>query len=109
MFEELNLQDECLLPTSHTKIRSYVCHQNLDAMRIKASLHRLQAVVEGQDIAGLVLLLKELVPDYNPGTDLLRAALSVKPYNTGPDKIPVQRAQTENPALAHLSSATRLN
>jgi len=109
MFEELNLQDECLLPTSHTKIRSYACHQNLDAMEIKASLHRLQAVVEGQDIASLVLLLKELVPDYNPGTELLRTALSIKPYNPGPEKIPVQRAQTEDSVLTHLNSATLLN
>jgi FlaA1/EpsC-like NDP-sugar epimerase len=109
MFEELNLQDECLLPTSHTKIRSYVCHQHLDAMRIKASLHRLQAIVEGQDIASLVLLLKELVPDYNPGTELLRTALSVKPHTAGPEKIPVQRAQTENPSLAKRASATLLN
>jgi FlaA1/EpsC-like NDP-sugar epimerase len=109
MFEELNLQDECLLPTSHTKIRSYVCHQNLDAIGIKASLHRLQAVVEGQDVASLVLLLKELVPDYNPGAELLRTALSVKPYNAGPDKIPVQRAQTETPAATKLKPAALLN
>ena len=109
MFEELNLQDEHLIPTSHAKIRSYVCHQNLDAMQIKASLHRLQAIVEGQDVANLVLLLKELVPDYNPGAELLKTALSIKPYSAGPDKIPVQRAQTESPALAHLSSANLLN
>ena len=109
MFEELNLQDECFLPTSHTKIRSYVCHQHLDAMGIKASLHRLQAIVEGQDIASLVLLLKELVPDYNPGTELLRTAMSVKPYNAGLEKIPVQRVQPENTPLAKLASARLLN
>jgi len=81
MFEELNLQDEHLVPTSHPKIRSYVCHQDLDAMQIKASLQRLQAIVEGHDVANLVLLLKELVPDYNPGTELLKTALSIQPYN----------------------------
>jgi FlaA1/EpsC-like NDP-sugar epimerase len=109
MFEELNLHDEHLLPTSHAKIRSYVCHQNLDAMQIKASLHRLQAVVEGRDIAMLVLLLKELVPDYNPGTELLKAALSIKPYNAGPDKIPVHRADSEAPAVTKLNPAALLN
>jgi FlaA1/EpsC-like NDP-sugar epimerase len=109
MFEELNLQDEHLLPTSHAKIRSYVCHQNLDAMQIKASLHRLQAVVEGQDIARLVLLLKELVPDYNPGSELLKTALSINPYNTGPDKIPVHRAESETPAVTKLKPAALLN
>ncbi|MGO9936537.1 MAG: polysaccharide biosynthesis protein [Terracidiphilus sp.] len=110
MFEELNLQDEHLIPTSHAKIRSYVCHRNLDAMQIKASLQRLQAIVEGHDVANLVLLLKELVPDYNPGTEFLKAALSIKkPYNSGPDKIPVPRGQTEIPVVAERTSAALLN
>jgi len=58
------MQDEHLIPTSHSKIRSYVAEQNLDAIQIKASLQRLQSIVEGQDIANLVLELKDLVPDY---------------------------------------------
>jgi FlaA1/EpsC-like NDP-sugar epimerase len=109
MFEELNLQDEHMIPTSHAKIRCYVCNQNLDAMQIKASLHRLQAIVEGQDIASLVLMLKELVPDYNPGTDLLKTALSIKPYNAGPDKIPASNEHNETPVAAKLMPAALLN
>jgi FlaA1/EpsC-like NDP-sugar epimerase len=109
MFEELNLQDEHLIPTSHAKIRSYVCHQNLDAMQIKATLQRLQAIVEGQDVANLVLLLKELVPDYNPGTELLKTALSIKPYNVGPDKISARSEQSETPVVAKLTSVALLN
>jgi hypothetical protein len=69
----------------------------------------LQAIVEGQDVANLVLLLKELVPDYNPGTELLKTALSVKPYNTGPERIPVHREQTETPDVAKLKPAELLN
>ena len=92
MFEELNLHDEHLVPTSHAKIRSYACYQGVDAMQLKASLLRLQAIVEGQDVANLVLLLKELVPDYNPGSELLKTALSIKPYDAGSDKIPVHSA-----------------
>jgi len=95
MFEELSLQDEHVIPTSHAKIRSYACYQDVDAMQLKASLLRLQAIVEGQDVANLVLLLKELVPDYNPGTELLKTALSIKPYDAGPDKIPVHSGQAE--------------
>jgi FlaA1/EpsC-like NDP-sugar epimerase len=109
MYEELNLQDEHLIPTSHALIRSYVCHQNLDAMQIKVSLQRLHATVEGQDVANLVLLLKELVPDYNPGSELLKSALSIKPYNAGSDKIPVRREQTETPAVAKLTPAALVN
>jgi hypothetical protein len=79
-------------------------------MQIKASLHRLQAIVEGQDVANLVILLKELVPDYNPGAELLKSALSIKPYSAAPDKIPVHRAQPETPAaVAKLTPAALLN
>jgi FlaA1/EpsC-like NDP-sugar epimerase len=109
MYEELNLQDEHLIQTSHAKIRSYFCHQNLDAMQIKASLHQLQAIVEGQDVASLVVLLKELVPDYNPGTALLKTALSVKPFNTAQENLPVRRAPAESSAAASLTQAALLN
>jgi FlaA1/EpsC-like NDP-sugar epimerase len=109
MFEELNLQDEHLIPTSHAKIRSYVCHQDVDAMQLKASLLRLQAIVEGQDVANLVLLLKELVPDYNPGTELLKTALSIKPYDAGPNKIPVHSGQTETSVVAKSTPRALLN
>jgi FlaA1/EpsC-like NDP-sugar epimerase len=109
MFEELNLHDEHLIPTSHAKIRSYVCNQDVDAMQLKASLLRLQAIVEGQDVASLVLLLKELVPDYNPGTGLLKTALSVKPYEADPDKIPVHSGQTATQAGPTRTPTTLLN
>jgi FlaA1/EpsC-like NDP-sugar epimerase len=105
MFEELILQDEHLIPTSHAKIRSYVCHQNHDAMQIKASLQRLQAIVDGQDVANLVLLLKELIPDYNPGTELLKAALAIKPYEAVPEKTPSLREQADAALIAKLSAS----
>jgi len=109
MFEELNLQDEHLMPTSHSKIRSYVGHQNHDAMQIKASLQRLQAIVEGQDVANLVLLLKELIPDYNPGNELLKTAMAIKPYDAVPDKIPVRREQTDTQLAVKLTPAALVN
>jgi FlaA1/EpsC-like NDP-sugar epimerase len=109
MFEELNLYDEHLIPTSHSKIRSYVGHPNIDAMQIKASLQRLQAIVEGHDVANLVLLLKELVPDYNPGAELLKTALSIKPYGAGPDKSPAHSRQTETSVSHAQTPATLLN
>jgi FlaA1/EpsC-like NDP-sugar epimerase len=83
MFEELNLQDERLVPTSHPKIRSYVSNQNLDALHIQASLRNLHQIAERQDVANLVLTLKELIPDYNPGSELLKTALSTKPNHVG--------------------------
>jgi FlaA1/EpsC-like NDP-sugar epimerase len=109
LYEELNLQDEHLIPTSHAKIRSYVCHRNPDAMQIKASLSRLQAIVEKQDVANLVLLLKELVPDYNPGAELLKAAFSYKTDHAVRVKIPVHSVQSETPAAAKPTQTALLN
>jgi FlaA1/EpsC-like NDP-sugar epimerase len=109
LFEELNLQDEHLIPTSHAKIKSYVCHRNPDAIQIKASLNRLQAIVEKQDVANLVLALKELVPDYNPGAELLRAALSANTDHSPWAKIPVHSVKSETPAAAKLTSAALFN
>jgi FlaA1/EpsC-like NDP-sugar epimerase len=107
MFEELNLQDEHLIPTSHPKIRSYICPQNPDATQ--ALLLRLKAIAEERDVASLVLLLKKLIPDYNPGSQLLEAAMSAKPRHAGYDKIPVRRAQSEPEILAKLKSSAILN
>ena len=50
LFEELNLQDEHLVPTSHDKIRSYVSPYNLDAMQIKASCRTCNRHCERQDV-----------------------------------------------------------
>ena len=94
MFEELNLRHESLTSTSHPKIRSYIGHQSPDAAQIAASLNRLRTIVEMQDVASLVLLLKELIPDYNPGSDLLKAALSSKP-----ERVP--RTVAQIPQIPH--------
>jgi FlaA1/EpsC-like NDP-sugar epimerase len=111
LFEELNLHDEHLVPTSHAQIRSYVSPYDVDVRRIKAYMQELQQIVNVQDIARLVLLLKELIPDYNPGSQLLKVAMSVEPAATsGPSKLQLPAAQTEGPVpVKKLASATRMN
>src|SRR5579863_8005612 len=83
MFEELNLQDERLVPTSHTKIRSYISDCDLDPRQIQTSLRHLHQFAQREDVANLILTLKELIPDYNPGTELLKTALLVKSNHMG--------------------------
>jgi FlaA1/EpsC-like NDP-sugar epimerase len=109
MFEELNLQDEHLIATSHAKIRSYVGNHNADAKQIKAFLLRLQQTSEEQDIAGLVLLLKELIPDYNPGAELLKSALLAKTDHAVRAKVPALSVQPETQVGAKLTPAALLN
>ena len=99
MFEELNLGDENLATTAHPKIRSYRSQPSFDHARIKLFLHRLEAVSQAGDVAALVLLLKEAIPDYNPGSDLLKAALHP---NAGmgtwsPPAIPAAQTETAHP------------
>jgi FlaA1/EpsC-like NDP-sugar epimerase len=84
MFEELNLEHERLVQTSHSKIRSYVSNHYLEALQIQASLRSLRQFSERQDVANVVLTLKELIPNYHPGSELLKTALSAKPTRIGP-------------------------
>ena len=76
LYEELNMRDEWLVPTSHVKIGSYISHSGPDPKRIRGYLLEFQRIVDTQDVGHLILLLKELIPDYNPGSRLLKLALS---------------------------------
>jgi FlaA1/EpsC-like NDP-sugar epimerase len=109
LFEELNLQHESLVPTSHSKIRSYVCHHHLDEVQIKKIMHRLQQIVEEQDVTSLVLMLKELVPGYNPGSKIQNAAMSVQPIHVRRDTIQVPSGQVESVLSASLTTLSRVN
>ncbi len=111
LYEELNLEDEHLVPTSHAQIRSYVSPYDVDVRQIKAYIQELQQVVSAQDVARLVLLLKELIPDYNPGSELLKIALSAEPtHKSGPAKLQIASGQAEGPvAVKKVASVTRMN
>lgn len=93
LFEELNLRDERLLPTSHAQISSYVSPNDPDPRQLEARLQELRVIVERHDIARLVLLLKGLVPEYNPDTQLLTTAMAIESSIIEPigSSIPAQR------------------
>jgi FlaA1/EpsC-like NDP-sugar epimerase len=73
LHEELNLEDENLLPTCHEKIRSCVSVYSVDSQQIESCLQSLEEAVGGRDVTGLVSLLKEMIPDYTPDSALLKA------------------------------------
>ena len=75
LLEELNMQDECLHLTSHPKIKSYSRSSELNANMLNAYLQKLHQIADLQDVSALILLLKELIPDYNPGSRLLKTDL----------------------------------
>ena len=109
LFEELNLQHEHMVPTSHSKIKSYVCQHNLNAKQIKEIMLRLQGIVDKQDVVSLVALLKELVPGYSPGSKKLKAAMQMQPDNAKPAKVQVASGQAESALSVSLIPITRVN
>src|ERR1700761_1191960 len=76
LFEELNLQNEQFMPTAHAKILSYLSPFSVDLKAMHVVLEELRQIAERKDVARLVLYLKELIPDYNPGSPMLRLAIS---------------------------------
>jgi FlaA1/EpsC-like NDP-sugar epimerase len=76
LFEELNLQNEQFMPTAHGKILSYLSPFSADLKVMHVALEELRQISERKDVGRLVLYLKELIPDYNPGSPLLKLAMS---------------------------------
>ena len=69
--EELSLHDESTSPTPHDKIRIFA-GPSLRLGEMEKALGELRRLCAARDLAGLILFLKELVPDYNPSHHLLR-------------------------------------
>jgi FlaA1/EpsC-like NDP-sugar epimerase len=109
LFEELNLQDEDLVPTSHVKIRSYVSPYEINSKRIVAYVQDLQQAVSERDTLCVVRLLQELIPDYTPGPQLLKSAASKQANNAEPVKVSVPGGHAESVLAVKLAPATRMN
>jgi FlaA1/EpsC-like NDP-sugar epimerase len=75
LVEELQLQEESLVRTTHPKIRRYVSPAQIGSVQMANYLHTLRDICHHRDVGQLILLMKELVADYNPGFEVLRQAL----------------------------------
>ena len=82
---------------------------NPDVRNIEKFLHRLQQIVERQDVASLLLTLKELIPDYNPGAELLRVALSNRPIHAIPVINQSAHGQTKTAISPEITPAAIVN
>jgi FlaA1/EpsC-like NDP-sugar epimerase len=105
LFEELNLQNESLLPTQHAKIRRYKCSSNLELTILEKNLGELRQITDARDVTRLVLLIKNLVPDYTPGTELLEKAALI-PSSARNSKVSETTFQAE---FAMLRERSRLS
>jgi len=93
LFEELNLGEERLVATSHAKIGSYISHAAADPRLIRTQLRELQRAVAAQDAGHLLLILKALIPDYNPDARLLELAIADASNKAGSAELEIAHAQ----------------
>jgi FlaA1/EpsC-like NDP-sugar epimerase len=77
MYEELSAYEENTVPTPHRQIRVFTGSPP-ERVAFERAFDQLRAAVRARDTAGAVMALKEMVPDYNPSSSVLRTALSVK-------------------------------
>ena len=76
--EELASQDELVLPTGHDKIRVF-SGPEVSPGWIKRNLQVLAQACVTRDVAQLILTLKDVAPEYNPSTNLLRQVIHRPP------------------------------
>jgi len=70
LYEELSSRDERTMPTYHEKIRILV--GNNIPSQFKTNLEGLKTSCESRNMFDLLMKLKEIVPDYNPGARILK-------------------------------------
>lgn len=77
LYEEVNGMEENTVPTSHSQIRVFT-GRGASHETLSRGLEDLRRATEARDAAGVVLSLKELAPDYNPSSFLLRRAFKAR-------------------------------
>ena len=71
LYEELSTMEEDTVPTPYEKIKIFTGNGQPSA-GLEPYLEALRHICERRDVPGLVLTLKDLIPDYNPSAQLLR-------------------------------------
>ncbi len=77
MYEELSAYEENTVATPHRQIRVFTGPPP-SPNELQRTLTRMDAAVRARDAAALVMCLKELIPDYNPSSQVLRQAFEQK-------------------------------
>jgi FlaA1/EpsC-like NDP-sugar epimerase len=74
LYEELAHQNEEMQPTFHEKIKIFAGN-GLSGQGMIERIDRFRGFCANRDISGIILELKDLIPDYNPSAHLLHQAL----------------------------------
>jgi len=81
LYEELSTLLEDTVPTSHEKVRIFVGN-GMPEGDMQTWLGSLREICETRDIFRLIVGLKEIVPDYNPSTDLLKRIIRSQEHHS---------------------------
>jgi FlaA1/EpsC-like NDP-sugar epimerase len=103
LVEVLHKQDEELGPTSHPKINSLLYSDGVDAMKFTTFLDELKEAVNELDALRIILLLKQMVPEYIPSSQALQNAMSFKKNRCIADNAQDSSTQSTGPMLVALS------
>jgi FlaA1/EpsC-like NDP-sugar epimerase len=87
LYEELSLNDEDTVATSHRKIKTFA-GGGASSSRILAQLERLRYLCEARMLGDIVLMIQDLVPEY-VASDHVRALISDDPLRRRAKAAPV--------------------
>lgn len=73
--EELSVLDEDTLPTFHPKIKIFAGNAPSETS-VGLYLDRLRAICDTRAFGDLILAIKEMAPEYNPSSEILRRGLT---------------------------------
>jgi FlaA1/EpsC-like NDP-sugar epimerase len=82
LYEELHMFEELTVPTQHEKVKIFT-GPSLAYDEMRTPIEILRKICADRDVIQLVLRLKEVVPDYNPSTNVLQRALLEKTLRVG--------------------------
>lgn len=88
LYEELTHLEEEVLPTYHPKIKIFA--NGHSAEPVLDCIEKLRYFCGARDMAGLILQLKELVPDYSPSSQILRRVVQPATPVADPARRPQQ-------------------
>jgi FlaA1/EpsC-like NDP-sugar epimerase len=71
LYEETSLITENTAPTKHEKIMTFL-GAGLEEAEMRLHMENISKLCRTRDVSRLILYLRELVPDYNPSTHILR-------------------------------------
>jgi FlaA1/EpsC-like NDP-sugar epimerase len=86
LYEELSTLLEGTVPSDHEQVRIFV-GSSMPVDDVEGWLDSLHKICEARDVGRLLVAIKEIVPDYNPGAHLLRRIVG------GQDKVPPEQHQ----------------